>query len=870
MIIRRTLVFILVFISFFSVSAFAQHTDLINIDYNSPKKYEIGEVKVTGANSLDHSTLISLSGLKVGTFVEIPGDQIRNAIDKLWQQNLFEDIQVNLTQVSGNKVSLEIEVIEKPRLGDYTIVGIRKGDRENLEEKVKINRGDVVTSSFLVQLETNIKNYYKTKGFYNTTVNFAQKNDTKNEKSVILTIHINKGKRTRIEHINIIGNEKVSDYALKGAMKKTKERGVYKPLKAIQNIVFDPYIFKHKFTWDGYRNNVRDIAAENLKLRIFKSSKFIDKEYEEDKVNLVKEFYNQGYRDAMIIDDSVYHAANKNINIDLKVKEGKKYYFRNISFVGNTRYTPEQLSSLIGIRKGDVYSQEKLEKAINQNPNGTDLYTLFLDDGYLIAQIVPVETAIVNDSIDIEIRINEGKQMKLNKVIAQGNSTTNDKVIVREFDSRPGYLFRKTGIMRTQMSLRNLKYFDETKFEVETPNLDPSNGTVDIVYKLAEKSTAQFELSGGWGYNRFMGTVGISFDNFSMGNLFNKKAWRPVPSGDGEKLSLRVQSYGSGYISLSASYVKPWLGDKRPNDLSVSTYLSKFKTSSTSTFSIFGASVGYSQRLKWPDNYFSLNHVLSAQIYDLKGYQTSFNPQGATGKFQNYSYTIGLTRYSVDAPIFSRYGSEFRLSWEGTLPYSLLNPNKYENRTGDGRYKMIEFYQVKFLGTVYKQIYGDLVMMLRTKMGFIGAYNSNMGPTPFNRYYMGGSGMSGSAAGMVDGRQIIGFRGYTDFSMIPNPNNQNIGATVYNKHTFELRYPLSNNPNATIYGLVFLEAGNSWERFKDVRPFDLKKSAGIGARIMLPMFGLIGLDWGYGFDKIPGLPDANKGQFHFSMNSSID
>jgi outer membrane protein insertion porin family len=587
-----------------------------------------------------------------------------------------------------------------------------------------------------------------------------------------------------------------------------------------------------------------------------------------------RKYYENGYRDATLIKDSVYKTGHNAITIDLYVYEGHKYYYRNISFVGNTKFTATELGLLLGIRKGDVYNEEQLNSSLQFNPNGIDLMSLFVDDGYLTCTIEPIETSAENDSIDLQIRIREGRQMNVNRVTVAGNTRTNDNVIMRELYSRPGQLFSRSDILRSRTSLTQLKYFDQEKIDIQTPNIDPTNGTVDIAYKVEETSSDQLELSGGWGYGRLIGTLGVSFNNFSARNFFQKGAWRPIPSGDGQKLSLRLQSYGKGYISASASFTEPWLGGKKPNQLSVSTYVSAFNNGLAKTdasyyaYNITGLSFTFSRRLKWPDNYFNLSQTISLQHYKLDNYPL-FGIR-SNGLYQSYSYSIALGRYSTDAPIYPRAGSELNLSLELTPPYSLLDPTWFSSLSPTDKYRLIEFHQWKMSAAFYQQVVGDMVLMARAKVGFLGKYNQDIQVTPFNRYFMGGDGMSGYSA--IDGRQLVGFRGYVNESLTPgyglvaNPP----GGTVYNKFTLELRYPLSLNPSSTIFGLAFVEAGNDWAAFSDFEPFNPHRSAGVGVRVFLPMFGLLGLDWGYGFDAIPGSPNANKGQFHFSINSSID
>jgi len=871
---RFTLLTIL--ISILSLPVMAQIStgeEVPDIDYSLPHKYTIGGITVSGAQYLNSSVLISLSGLQVGNKIDIPGERIRSAMDKLWQQGLFEDVKIVATSVQGDQIFLELRLTERPRLSKFTFSGIRKGEGDDLKDKIKISKGDVVTDNLLTRAKNTILKHYIGKGYFDATVTITQIKDTNLLNNVALDFNIQKGGKVKIDKINIIGNKEVSEMTLKAALKKTKEKGTYRALYTLQESFFG--FFGHLFTGDlkNYRSYVKDVADKNFKPR-FKASKFIEKDYDEDKTLLVGKFYENGYRDATLIKDSVYKSGHNAINIDLRVYEGHKYYYRNISFVGNTKFTATELGLLLGIRKGDVYNQEQLDASLQFNPNGIDLMSLFVDDGYLTCTIEPIEVNAENDSIDLQIRIREGKQMNVNKVSVAGNTRTNDHVIIRELYSRPGQLFSRSDILRSRTSLTQLKYFDQEKIDIQTPNIDPTNGTVDVAYKVEETSSDQLELSGGWGYGRLIGTLGVSFNNFSARNFFQKGAWKPIPSGDGQKLSLRLQSYGKGYLSASASFTEPWLGGKKPNQLSVSTFISAFnngvskENSAYYAYNITGVSFTFSRRLNWPDNYFNLSQSINLQHYNLDNY-VLFGKQ-SNGLYQSYSYTVALGRYSTDAQIFPRAGSEFNVSLEVTPPYSLIAPDKFAAKSQEDKYRLIEFHQWKISGAFYQQIVGDLVLMARFKAGFLGKYSSDIEVTPFNRYFMGGDGMSGYSA--IDGRQLIGFRGYTNESMTPYAGitSKPPGGTVYNKSTLELRYPLSLNPNSTIYGLVFVEAGNDWANFKDFEPFSPKRSAGIGVRVFLPMFGLLGLDWGYGFDDIPGMPNANKGQFHFSMNSSID
>ncbi|MEZ5197741.1 MAG: BamA/TamA family outer membrane protein [Bacteroidales bacterium] len=581
-----------------------------------------------------------------------------------------------------------------------------------------------------------------------------------------------------------------------------------------------------------------------------------------------------GYRDAFILRDSIYRNSDNTVSIDMVLNEGNQYYFRNINWVGNTKYTDEYLDRVLRITKGDIYNWELLNANLTFNQNEDDVSSLYMNDGYLFFQANPVEVQVDNDSIDLEIRIYEGKQATINKVSVRGNTRTNDHVIVRELRTRPGQLFSRSDIIRTTRELAQLKYFNP---EAINPDIrpNPAEGTVDIEYQVEETSSDQIELSGGWGYGRIIGTLGVSFNNFSLNKILKRKAWRPVPTGDGQKLSLRVQSYGAGYISYSASFTEPWLGGKKPNSFSVSYYHSLYSNGLAKdspdrrSFVTNGITVGLGKRLTWPDDFFQLYMAANFVRYDLDNYTQVFTFGTGTGYYNNISFNVTLSRNSIDQPIYPRTGSLVSLSLDFTPPYSAFSDRNFATLEDNEKYKWMEYHKWGFVTTYFTPIYKNLVVMARAKFGFLGHYDPTIGNTPFERYFMGGDGLS--VYNNLDGREIIGMRGYGNETLTPNYwRSSNVGGSIYSKYTFELRYPLSLNPSATIYVTSWLEAGKAWANFDDFNPFNVYKSAGFGVRVYLPMFGILGLDWGYGFDDVPGLPNANQGQFHFSINQSID
>lgn len=869
-------------LSFFLFFMFSQNiysqisigSDVSDIDYTNPKEYVIGGITVSGAKFLDSEVLIRLSGLSVAQKIKIPGDKISEAINKLWKQDFFEDISISASGFKGKLIFLNINLVERPVLSKFSFSGIRKSEADNIRDEINLMRGDVVTENLINRTENIIFKHYKDKGFLNIDVNINQKPDPKKPNSVVLDINIKKNGKIKIYSINVSGNKHLSAQEIRKTLKNTKEKNKFAPFENIDVLLLNCFKAVYHLQFDSIYYYASQYITEDFKLNIFKSSKYIKADYKEDKIALIQKYNELGYRDAKITNDSIYRNTDKTINIDITVDEGEKYYLRDIKWVGNTKYSVKILNQILNIKKGDVYNQDLLNENLQFNQNNIDVMSLYMDDGYLFFSVQPIEVLVENDSIDLEIRIHEGKQATINKVSVKGNERTNDNVVLREIRSKPGQLFSRKDIIRTVRELAQLKYFDAEKI---TPDVQPNpvDGSVDIIYNVEEASSDQIELSGGWGYSRLIGTLGLSFNNFSLRKVFNKHAWRPVPSGDGQKVSVRLQSYGSGYISYSASFTEPWLGGKKPNALSVSYYHSLYSNgyskgnSLRSAFKIDGFTVGLGKRLTWPDDFFTLYQAIGLQRYSLDNYSSLFSFGEGNGKFNNINYSIILSRNSIDAPIYPRSGSEISLSLKLTPPYSLFSNKDYSTMSEDDKFEFLEFHEWKIKANWYTKIVDDLVMSFRTRYAFLGCYNQDIGITPFNRYFLGGDGLSGY--NNIDGRELIGMRGYSNESLTPNYyTTTNIGGTIYNKNTFELRYPLSLNPSATIYVAAFLEAGNSWLKFKEFNPFSLYRSAGVGVRVFLPMFGVLGLDWGYGFDDVPGLPDANGGQFHFSINNSIE
>jgi len=719
-----------------------------------------------------------------------------------------------------------------------------------------------------------IKEHFADKGFLNTEARIKEKQNKQLENFEDLTIIIKKNKKVKIGAINIYGNTVLTDANIYSTMKETKKRGTFNPLNPFGFLMIDMILDIVTLQFDKLQDDIANYSVENYQINIMKGSKYIEESFEDD-LNLIVQKYNKmGYRDAHIIKDSVYKINNQNIGIDITLEEGNKYYFRKIDWIGNTIYTSEFLTSILGIRKGDPYNKELLDNNLNYNPMGFDISSLYMDNGYLFFSAVPVEVYVNNDSIDLEVRLFEGKQARVNKVTIKGNEKTNDYVVIRELRTVPGQLFSRSDIIRSTRELANLQYFNPETIQPDIkPN--PAEGTVDVEYVVEETSADQIELSGGWGYGRIMGTVGLKFNNFSLNNFFKKDSWRPIPSGDGQKLALRFQTYGKDYMSWSVSFTEPWLGGKKPNALTVSyfhsLYTNRLPKSDTNyaSFIIDGVTVGIGKRLTWPDDFFTLYQGVNFQRYKLNNYGRIFYIGSGTGVYHNFNYEINLGRNSISQPIYPRSGSDISLGLELTPPYSLFSERDYSQLGDNDKYKWIEYHKWKAKAYWYFELMDKLVLVTKFRFGYLGYYNSDVGATPFERFYLGGDGMAGT--NNYDGRELIGMRGYANETITPlYYKDKNIGGTIFTRYTLELRYPISLNPSSTIYAQAFFEAGNSWIGSYDFDPFELKRAAGFGVRVFLPMFGMLGLDWAYGLDPVRGIPSASGSHFHFSMNQSLD
>ncbi len=845
-----------------SNQAAAQDTSFIKqyiqLDYNKPTEYTIASIETLGNKYIDKNLIILQSNLSFNQKIKIPGNEISLAIDNLWKQDYFSNVAILIKKIEGDKIHLIIQVSERPRLSKFSIRGIGKAEAKSLREELTVKAGMVINEDMLNRLRREIKKHYYKKGFYGVKIDLKQdKEDTLPNKE-ILRIFIAKGSKVRVQDIEFVGNNDLTDAELRGALSKT--------------------IRKRK------------------KIKLWKSSKFIEENYIEDKKGILTKYNSKGYRDATIVFDSIYQINDNRVAIKIKVNEGRQYKFRNISFTGNNKYSSQDLSKVLGIKKGDIYDNSLLEERMQSSINGTDIASLYMDDGYLFFGIQAVETNVENDSIDIEIRLNERSQATYNRIIIKGNTKTSDHVVLRELRTRPGQKFSKSDITRSLRELSQLGYFDPQAMGVN-PIPNPQEGTVDIEYTVSEKANDQIELSGGWGGNNrnrnfqsvnpqlmqqggfggFVGTLGLTLNNFSTRKLFKPSMWNPLPSGDGQRLSIRAQSNGLFYQSYNFSLTEPWLGGKKPNSFTTSLYRtnqsfdSKKNNDPTKQFiRITGASISLGKRLKWPDDFFSAFYSLSLQQYDLQNAGGAFGLRINTGKSNNLEFKYVLTRSSVNEPIFPTTGSTYSFSIAATPPISLLSNKDYTKLNETEKFRWIEYHKWKFDAENYSKLFGKFVLATKVRFGYLGYYNKIIGYSPFERFMVGGSGLN--SFGQI-GTEIISMRGYPDRSITENAvgSSTTSGATIFNKYTCEVRYPVTNSPSASIYLQTFVEAGNAWVNTRNFNPFDLKRTAGVGVRLFLPMFGLLGLDYAYGFDWKTlnrGLTDK-PAQFHFFIGQQF-
>jgi len=865
--------------------------------YASPKQYTIAGIEVTGAKFLDEDLLSSISGLAVGDLVTLPGDDMSRAINKLWNQKLFSNIAIYITKIEDNKVYLNIKVTERPRLASYLLSGIPKSQVADLKDKTGLVNGRVVTENTRLTAVNAIKKYYRDKGFQNVQVFITEKPDSSAAmpNSTDLVFHISKGKKIRINQISFAGNTHVPSGVLKRKMKDTKEltrltlhpdndTNVYNPQP--------PITWKEYIRERGFLSVTSTLKALSpwFRFNLLNSAKFDASKYQEDKDKIITYYNKLGYRDAVITRDTTYMTREGNLNIALQVNEGHKYYFGNITWKGNTVYPDSVLNEILGIKKGETYNQDLMGKRLGTIPSSSsfDISSMYLDNGYLFSQVKPVESSINGDTINYQIQITEGAKAYIKNVPITGNDKTNEHVIRRELRTIPGDLFSREFIIRSQREISQLGYFDPQKVN---PNVvpNPSDGTVDVGWDVTEKPSDQLELSAGWGgYIGLTGTLGLSFNNFSLRNILNKNAWAPLPSGDGQKLSIRFQSNGKSYSSYNFSFTEPWLGGKKRDPFSISFFDSKFSNASgyngytylfndSSYLRTLGASVSIGKSLKWPDDYFTLLYEVDYELYHLKNYQFFPGSSLNNGNINDLSVKITFARSSINQPIYPTQGSNIILSGQFTPPYSIFeSPQSYANKTQAEKFSFLEYQKYRLdaswyvaLGQPHGSDHKQFVIKAAAKFGFLTTYNSYTQLSPFDRFEVGGDGISNYA---IYGKEIISQRGYEVYYHTNPQNNTTTppatyqGFTMFNKFTLELRYPVALNPNSTIFGLVFVEAGNAYNGIQQYNPFLLRQAVGFGMRFYLPMFGLLGFDYGVGLNRLtPGNGLKNATKFSFML-----
>ncbi len=843
----------------------------------TPKEYTIAGIKVTGTKRYDEQLLISIAGINVGDHIMIPGgDQFSKAITNLWNQRLFSNVQIYFTRLDGMNLYIEINVTERPALSKYYFKGVRKSEEEDLRNKLNLVVGRVVTENTKISAIQLIQSYFTEKGYQSAAVNIDESPDPALPNSVILTFYIERGHKVRIDNILFEGNESVNDLKLKKKMKGTKEMSkltLFPSTDSVDTAGQKRTSFKEYVGDLGFLSmtKTKDFLDPYFRFKLFSSAKFNEKKFEEDMESILSYYNSLGFRDATIEAKPQTYNKKGNLRVGLKIDEGHKYYFGNIAWKGNTKYSDSILNFLMGIKRGDTYNLEILNNKLGKaaSPEGGDISSLYLDDGYLFFKADAVETAVYNDTIDFEIRMMEGPQATIKNITISGNEKTKEHVIRREIRTLPGDKFSRSDLVRSNREIAQLGFFNQEKIGIN-PVPNQEDGTVDIHYTLEEKSSDQLELSAGWGGGiGLTGTLGVSFNNFSIKNIFRKQAWDPLPTGDGQKLSVRVQSNGRAYQSYNFSFTEPWLGGKKRNSLTVALYNSTFRTggidystgryffSDSNRLKNFGATISLGKQLKWPDDYFTLVYSLNFTQYKLENYLL-FSRDFTNGTSNNLSFKIALNRNSAGPnPMFPTSGSNFLASLQLTPPYSLFN----KSITTEDSYKLPEFHKWRFNAEWFipigKPMGADrsrqFVLRAAAKYGFMGRYNSKLGYSPFERFQVGDAGLANG--NMILGYDIIAHRGYPVYENSDpkiNPDQQNASQffTMFNKYTLELRYPFTTNPNSTIYGMAWFEAANGWYDYKDYNPFRLRRSAGVGMRFFLPMFGLLGFDYGVGFDRL--------------------
>lgn len=808
--------------------------DITKAGYTNPQRYIIADFEISGNTHYTKSQIMRFTGLRMGEEIEIPGTKLNNSLKRLWRTNLFSDIDIYAAKVEGDQIYLRLNLIGLPELAEVKFNGLKKGKIEDFTKEFDLNPGIRITSNLKNQIRNSIKNHFLEKGYPNSKVNIIETPSAEDSTRTNLTFNVDRGNRVKIKNVSFVGNNELRDGQLRRkAMKNTNRKS----------------------------------------LNIFKSSKFIPEKYREDLKKIEEEYKSIGYRDAKVVSDTVITVDPNTLEIVVTIEEGKPYYLGDITFTGNSVFSTEVLERVFAYQKGDRYDAVGINKRISGSEKDDDLQTLYMDQGYLFANLIPIEKNVQNDTIDLEIKIREGEPASYNRVTFSGNDVTYDHVIARELRTKPGDMFSKSEIKRTLFELAGLGYFEPTMINPDIQP-DPETNTVDINWELVHKSSSQVELQGGYGAGTFLGTLGLTFGNFSIRNIFNKEAWRPVPMGDGQSLSLRAQA-GRGYQNFSFSFIEPWISGKRPTVLSTSVYYSKYNYrdiyGEEANLDIIGASVGLSKLLTWPDDWFRLSHTLSFQRYNFDNYALTVGDlRYDNGSANNFSYTIGLSRHSAGPdPHFPTNGSEMNFAVTLTPPYSLFNNKDYSSISDVEKFRWLEYYKVNFRSYWYKELAGKLVAKLGGEFGYLGSYNSEVGTIPFERYYLGGTGLMGNR---FDGREIVSLRGYDDSTQSGGTRDDITptgGGSVYDKFVFELRYPITMSQQAKIYALGFAEAGNTWSNTKEFKPFELKRSAGFGVRVFMAAFGMLGFDFGYGFDKAINSNEASGWQTHFIIGQEF-
>ena len=832
---------ILIFFTTVSISAQVTPNQETTTQNQQQPSYILKDIVVDGVKKYSPAQILRFTGLSKGEMVDIPGQKISNAIKKLWETDSFSEVEVYVEDIDGQSVVLKFHLQDLMELGEvkFTGKGIGKSKNEKLAKDNNLKPGTKITNNLISTLSNKIPDEYRKKGFADAKITIKDKVNANDANLLDWTVQVDKGKRVKIAKIEFDGNEQVSD-------KKLRKKGF------------------------------KDTKQKRLSISgILKPSKFIKEKYDEDKVNLIKYYNSLGFRDARVLSDSVWR-NDKGFNINVKLNEGKKYYIGNVSFIGNTSYTTDALQKLLGYRKGEIYDAVGFNKKVGEDggkEDDSDIKSLYLNNGYLFSKVEPIEKAVRGDSIDIEIRIKEGEKATWNRVTWSGNTTTHDHVILRSLRTKPGNLFSKLDIKRTYFDLAGMQFFDPQQVGQDVvPN--PQDNTVDIHWTLVEKGSSQVQLQAGYGGNSFIGTLGLTFNNFSLRNFLKLKDFKPVPQGDGQTLSIQAQA-GQYFKNYSLSFTEPWLFGTRPTALSVGLNHSSVHYTdmygASQKLNIFSASAGLNKLLNWPDNYFSLYTGISFQSYNFSNYPFQFGSTTVNdGNVNNFSFNVGLSRNSAGYdPIFPTTGSNVEASIKFTPPYSLFQKKDYSNMSAQEKYKWMEFFKIKLKADSYTEILGKLVLRSSAEMGFLQGYKKELGAPPFERFYVGGTGLFG---GRFDGRELIPLRGYENASTEGGTSADITpygGGTIYSRYAAELRYPISMNQTAKIFALTFAEAGNTWNNFSSVNPFQLKRSVGVGVRVYMGAFGLIGFDFAYGFDKYLGGTEPSGWQTHFLMNQSL-